>query len=837
MHHPTEAAAAADPWLQELLRDIFAGAWYMPHGHCYLWKPGLVWLHVVSDTLIGAAYLLISLVLYALVRRIRLPFSTMVVAFGVFIGACGLTHFMSVWNVWNSAYWLAGGVKALTALASVLTGAYLVKARPAIVTVAEAARLSEQRRVELETKNRELEALYARLREADELKTRFFANISHELRTPLSLILGPVERLLSAEGLTAESRGDLQVVDRNARLLLRHVNALLDAAKLEAEAMVPAYAEADLAALVRLGASNFDSLARDRRISFQVEASGPVEAQVDAEKLERVLLNLLSNAFKFTPEGGRVSCVLQREAGRARLVVEDTGPGVPVEMREHIFERFRQVEEGPNRRFGGTGLGLAIARDFVALHGGSIRAEETPGGGARFVVDLPLQAPEGATVLPAPAISPVALAAEAAVAVEELRSRSPETGAVGSQVPASAPTVLVVEDTPDLRQFVAQTLGREFHVEVAQDGQEGLLKAEALRPDVIVTDIMMPRMSGDVLVREVRARAELEAIPILLLSARADDTLRVALLSGGAQDYVVKPFLAPELMARVRNLAMIKRTRDALQGEVKARSGDLETLARELALRKRQLEAALEAEHAAREEALKADGFKTTLLRLISHELRTPLSSVQLNLHLLTREREALNARHQGLLEKLTRGTTRLHHLTETVLEYSRLEAGRLVLAVSNVDVGGLAREVAEEYLPEAQRKLLALELRVPPEPLMVRTDARLLQLILINLVSNAVKYTDQGSVELSVEALATSCQIAVKDTGRGIDPSNHQRIFEPFEQLEDVHRKGAPGLGLGLVLVKELTELLGARISIVSALGQGSTFTITLPLSGSVSN
>jgi signal transduction histidine kinase len=833
MHHPTEAAADGGPWLQELLRDIFTGAWYMPHGHCYLWKPGLVWLHAISDTLIGAAYLLISLVLYALVRRIRLPFSTMVVAFGVFIGACGLTHFMEVWNVWNSAYWLAGWVKALTAVASVLTGAYLLKAKPAIVSVAEAARLSEQRRLELETKNRELEALYARLREADELKTQFFSNVSHELRTPLSLILGPMERLLSAEAMPEESRQELKVVERNARLLLRHVNALLDAAKLEAGAMRPLYAEVDLAALVRLGASSFDSLAHDRGITFQVEAPSTLMAQADAEKLEQVLLNLLSNAFKFTPSGGRVRCVLEAQDGRARLVVEDTGPGVPVEKRELIFERFRQVEAGPNRQYGGTGLGLAIARDFVRLHEGTLRVEETPGGGARFVVELPLRAPEGTALQPSPAVGVEALAAEAAVAAEELRTQAPAVSAPAELAPADAPSVLVVEDTPDLRHFVAQTLGREFRVQVAQDGEEGLLKAQALRPDVLVTDIMMPRMSGDVLVREVRAHAALDAMPILLLSARADDALRVQLLSGGAQDYVVKPFLAAELVARVRNLAMIKRTREALQDELEARSGDLETLARELALRKRQLEAALEATQAARDEAQKASNFKTTLLRLISHELRTPLSSVQLNLHLMAREREVLSERHQGLLEKLTRGVSRLHHLMETVLEYSRLETGRLVLITSEVELAALAQEVIEEYRPEAQRKLLALELRVPSLPVVARTDPRLLQLILLNLVSNAVKYTDRGSIEVSIEVLTGAYRLVVKDTGRGIAPDNHQRIFEPFEQLEDVHRKGAPGLGLGLVLVRELTRMLGAQLSVVSELGQGSTFTVMLPAGG----
>ena len=834
MNHdmPPPAGTVADDgsWLDGLLTDIFAGSWYMPHGHCYLWKPGLVWLHAVSDTLIGAAYVLISAVLYILVRRIRLPFSTMVVAFGVFIGACGLTHFMEVWNIWNSAYWLAGWVKALTALASVLTGVYLVKARPTIIAVTDAARVSEERRVELETKNRELETLYARLREADELKTQFFANISHELRTPLTLILGPMERLLADAGTSAGSRRELEVVERNARLLLRHVNTLLDASKLEAGAMRPVYAEMELAALVRLGAANFDGLAHERGITFSVETPSALPAQADVEKLERVLLNLLSNAFKFTPAGGRVRCALEEREGRARLVVEDTGPGVPMDMREAIFERFRQVETGPARRFGGTGLGLTIARDFVRLHEGTLHVEEAPGGGARFVVELPLRAPGDTAVRAVRPVGAEALAAEASVAVEALREQALPASAPVAQVPVDAPRVLVVEDTPDMRDFVARTLAQEFHVEVARDGEEGLRKVEALRPDVLVTDIMMPRMSGDVLLREVRARAGLELMPVLLLSARADDALRVALLRGGAQDYVVKPFQAAELTTRVRNLATHKRTREALQNELKVRSGDLEALARELALRKRQLEAALEASQEAREQAQRASEFKGTLLRLISHELRTPLSVVQLNLHLLERERDALSPRQQGLLEKLKRGSSRLQRLMETILEYTRLEAGNQALTESEVDLAVLAREVTEEFRPEAQRKLLALELRLPAQPVRARTDARLLQLVLLNLVSNAVKNTDQGSVELSLEVLTGACQLAVRDTGRGIAPEDQERIFEPFQQLEQERHKSTPGLGLGLTIVKQLVERLGASISVASELGRGSAFVITLP-------
>jgi signal transduction histidine kinase len=446
-------------------------------------------------------------------------------------------------------------------------------------------------------------------------------------------------------------------------------------------------------------------------------------------------------------------------------------------------------------------------------------------------MEVPLRAPEGTAVRPMPAMGQEALAAEASLAAEELRARAPLSPTPTPQAPADAPTVLVVEDTPDLRHFVARTLGQEFRVEVAQDGEEGLRMAEALRPDVLVTDIMMPRMSGDVLLREVRARAELEATPVLLLSARADDALRVRLLSSGAQDYLVKPFLGAELIARVRNLALLKRTRDSLQDELKEYSGDLETLARELALRKRLLEAALEAAQAAREQAQKASEFKSTLLRLISHELRTPVSVIQLNLHLLGRERDALSTRHQGLLEKLTRGTSRLHHLMETILEYTRLEEGRLELTLAEVELAPLAREVVEEYRPEAQRKLLTLELRLPAQPVLVWTDARLLQLVLLNLVNNAVKYTDQGSVVVSVEAQPDTCQLVVRDTGRGIAPEDQKRIFEPFQQLEEIQRKGAPGLGLGLVLVKQLVEMLGARISVISEVGGGSTFVVSLPV------
>ncbi|HYL82303.1 MAG TPA: PAS domain S-box protein, partial [Candidatus Acidoferrum sp.] len=218
----------------------------------------------------------------------------------------------------------------------------------------------------------EVAKLYAKTKELEQLRMEFFANISHELRTPLALILGPVWKMLEAGGLADEARLDLEFVERNARLLLRHVNDLLDLAKIDAGRLTADYTEVDLARLTRVAASNFESLAAERTVTYGIDVPASLSAEVDPSQIERVLLNLVSNAFKFTPAGGSVRVAVRSEDDRAILEVEDTGPGVPPQLREAIFERFRQVEGGSARRFGGTGLGLSIAKEFVTLHGGNI---------------------------------------------------------------------------------------------------------------------------------------------------------------------------------------------------------------------------------------------------------------------------------------------------------------------------------------------------------------------------------------------------------------------------------------------------------------------------------
>ena len=426
--------------------------------------------------------------------------------------------------------------------------------------VAEASR-------KLKDANAELAELYERTRELDELKSQFFANVSHELRTPLTLILGPVEKLIAATRPGDDVHRELEVISRNARILLRHVNDLLDASKLEAGHIAADYAELDVAEHVRQAAAFFETRAADLGITLTVDADEPVPAQLDAEHLRRILTNLLSNAFKVVPRDGTVRCTVRagRQAGRAVIEVADSGPGIPEEQREAVFERFRQLEGRPARALGGTGLGLSIARELARLQGGDVTVTAAPEGGALFAVSLPLTAPPGATVrrpsapIPPPGIPPEVL--ELRVPGEAAREQA---GSDPGEV-RDAPLVLVVEDHPDLNKLVCDVLSPGCRTVAAFDGGEGLRIALKLHPDLIICDVMMPGLSGTDLVRSIRSAPDIGATPILVISARAAEDTRVTLLEAGANDYVAKPFSLHELRVRADNLIRARLMHAQLQ--------------------------------------------------------------------------------------------------------------------------------------------------------------------------------------------------------------------------------------------------------------------------------
>lgn len=402
--------------------------------------------------------------------------------------------------------------------------------------------------------NQEIRQLYERTKELDDLKTQFFANVSHELRTPLTLIMGPIAKRLAMDALDESERRDLEMMDRNARLLYRHVSDLLDVSKLDAGQMVVQYSRLDLAQQLRFVAAHFEVLAIEKAIQFNIDTPEIVPIQADEEKCRRILLNLIGNAFKFTPSGGRIAVSLRQDDSLAVIHVEDSGPGVPPALREVIFEPFRQGEGGTQRVFGGTGLGLSIVHEFVKLHGGRVWVDDAEAGGASFVIELPLLAPEGTVLEESPRIAD---AANEMQVIAELFPQRIETAV--SQPGGDAPLVLIVEDNPDMNRFLVEALSTHYRTEAAFDGLQGLDKALKLKPDLILSDVMMPRFGGDEMVLSIRQHPELDKVPVIMLTAKADDDMRLKLLQNRAQDYIQKPFVTEDLLAKVDGLIADRR--------------------------------------------------------------------------------------------------------------------------------------------------------------------------------------------------------------------------------------------------------------------------------------
>lgn len=420
---------------------------------------------------------------------------------------------------------------------------------------------------ELTRKNGELQSALERLREIDGFKTKFFANVSHELRTPLALILGPVDQLLKEDRqLDEREHLRLTTIKRNAQSLLQQVNDLLDLARIDAQQMPLAYSRSNVTALLREVASSFAAAAEERSISLLIEGAADLHADIDRSKFARVLANLLSNAFKFTPAGGRICCSVEPLANaRFLLSVQDNGPGVPAALKEQIFSRFSQGGNGLSGS--GSGLGLNIVKEFVELHQGTVVVLDAPGGGAIFQVEVPKRAPNGVFVRES-------REDEALSAYQRVDFQEP---AQQSAVPhkAGCARILVVEDNPDLRHFLHDVLIDDYNVTLAANGEIALALALENPPDLVITDLMMPLFDGEQFVRALRADPLFPSIPVLVLSARADDALRETLLEELVQDYLTKPFSPQELRARVRNLVSVKRTVDILQKELNSQASDV----------------------------------------------------------------------------------------------------------------------------------------------------------------------------------------------------------------------------------------------------------------------
>ncbi|RMD99771.1 MAG: response regulator, partial [Calditrichaeota bacterium] len=396
-----------------------------------------------------------------------------------------------------------------------------------------------------------------KLKELDQMKSRFIANLSHEFRTPLTLILGQLEALeeeIDHPGHTKK----LNLAVRHARKLQELINQLLDVARLEAGKMPFKAQLANIVPFLKKLFASFESLAARKKLGVRFYAERDrIDVYYEPEKLEKIFVNLVSNAIKFTPEGGEVSVGvrLPRIDGRAEwaeIEVRDSGIGIPEEHLPYIFDRFYQVESGNTRDYEGTGIGLALVKELVALHSGEIQVTSKVGMGTVFRVRLPLGGQHSAE---APSAGAEEAAAEPAVA-----SASKTTLPTGGGRDASRqPIVLIVEDNPDMRQYICENLKETCTTAEARDGARGFEMAKELIPDLIISDVMMPNIDGYELVRRIRSHEMTSHIPIIMLTAKAAEEDRLEGLETGADAYLIKPFSRRELQIRVRKLIEMRR--------------------------------------------------------------------------------------------------------------------------------------------------------------------------------------------------------------------------------------------------------------------------------------
>jgi signal transduction histidine kinase/ligand-binding sensor domain-containing protein/CheY-like chemotaxis protein/AraC-like DNA-binding protein len=414
----------------------------------------------------------------------------------------------------------------------------------------------EQERLEIrqaiEMERREAE----RQREFEQVKIKYLTNLSHEFRTPVSLIVGPIEKLIRQE-VCPEKLGHLNLLKRNARRLLNLVNQLLDFRKLEERELKLDLTGGDIVSFIREVVESFKDISERRQISFSFASTlGSFYTCFDRDKIERILFNLLSNAFKFTPKGGRILLSIDQDATQGlKIAVSDTGIGMPKEVQEKIFTRFFQGDSNPAVLNQGSGIGLSITLEFVKMHGGCVDVESVPGKGSLFTVHLPLEQIQE----PVENMEPAFVADEGHVEAD-LPGPDDQHG-LQAAVPASEMlTVLLIEDNDDFRYYLKDNLKPFYKIVEAPDGKEGWQKVLSTHPQVIVSDINMPYMDGIQLCRKIKSDKRTSHIPIILLTALTGDASQLQGLETGASDYLTKPFNFEVLNLKIRNLVQLNQT-------------------------------------------------------------------------------------------------------------------------------------------------------------------------------------------------------------------------------------------------------------------------------------
>lgn len=656
-------------------------------------------------------------------------------------------------------------------------------------------------RYELDERNRALTEL-------DQLKSQFFANVSHELRTPLTMILAPVGALLNQrESLTDHLTQQLETVRRNGERLLRLIDDLLDLVRLDSSELKLQRTTIDLSRFVPGLVSSVQGLAEAKDQQLQaVACREAVNVHADGHHLERVILNLLTNAIKFTPAGGEIRVRVWQSGDQARIKVADTGVGIAEADLPHVFDRFHQAEN--SSRSQGLGIGLALSKELVEAHGGRLRVTSQLGKGSRFTVQLPAAAAaedEG----PSPESTP-----ENSVAMS-----GPPAVQVTKNVVVSTPkimgrgdvTVLVVDDEPEMLHYLASTLATEYRVVAASDGESGLRAAREQRPQLVVLDLMLPDTSGIEVGRQLRREPGLEDLKILMLTARLDERSKLEALEAGVDDFLPKPFSSVEVRTRIRNLLRA--------GELQANLRQRNTELHETLTRLKSTEAQL-----VQSEKMNALG---CLSAGLLHEINNPLNSVMMALHTVEGALSGSNGEVRETLQDIDVSVRRIGTIVSDLRTFAYPETMEHHRPFGiRAAVGSALRFTAHDLQD------IAVETDDVVDAQVVGSQTQLTH-VLINLLLNA-RDAIVATGDDRCPRIAIGCRrqqerllVYVRDNGGGMEEPVRRRVFEPFFTTKDVGQ----GMGLGLSICHTIIQNHGGQIDVADTGPEGSEFVFDVPL------
>ncbi|MCP4246351.1 MAG: response regulator [bacterium] len=683
-----------------------------------------------------------------------------------------------------------------------------------------------------------LQESYEQLQAHDKLKTEFFSNISHELRTPLTLILAPVDNLLEGNlgDLDSRQRRTLEIVKRNTVRLLNLINDLLDFAKLEARKAEVNLGPADINVMIDELVSSASLLAVERGIhlSFEPDADIPT-VMLDAEKIEKVVINLVSNALKFTAADGRVAIATAMKDGHLLISVADTGIGISEKDQEKIYERFVQIDGSTSRRYEGTGLGLPLAKEFVELHGGRISLESKIGAGARFVVSIPVE--------PAPCSAPG----------EDLDTKQPtrptnysallattesETLPVAETKADRDDKILIVDDSADMLAILRTVLEPDYLILEAGSGEDGLRCAVEQHPDIIISDVMMPGMDGYEFCTRIREDPNTERTGFIMLTAKAELAMKIEGFEHGADDYLTKPFNPEELRARVRSLLKVRR----LDRQLQERNDALETTLEELKRTQN---------HLVQSEKMSSLG---QLAAGIAHEINNSINAVYNGILPLREEIEAIEA---GVSEATGRPGAQAAAAAEPALDEVR-ESFSVVSELVEVIERGAKRttdivtdlknfahpgkgersifdvhegiDLAVNLLSNRTKNRVEVHRNYCADGRLFCSGTQLSQ-VFLNLIDNAQQAIDgRGNIHIATERTAEQMIMRIRDDGVGLPESIRGQIFDPFFTTKKI----GVGTGLGLAISYGIVKGHGGEIEVVSPPGgceRGTEFIVSLPV------